>query len=58
MNKKFLGIKISTIMTLLVCFLCAVLLWVYVAFLEDEGKSSDNTAEVVYTEVAESGSVL
>ena len=36
MNKKFLGIKISTIMTLLVCFLCAVLLWVYVAFLEDE----------------------
>ena len=58
MNKKFLGIKISTLLTLLVCFLCAVLLWVYVAFLEDEGNPSDNTAEVVYTDIEEFVHVL
>lgn len=49
MNKKIFGIKVSTLLTVLMCFLCAVILWVYVAFLQDGAVASENTAEVVYS---------
>jgi len=44
MNKKFLGIKISTYLTVLCCFFAAVLLWLYVKYSED---NSFNPQDVV-----------
>lgn len=45
MNKKFLGIKISTYLTALVCLVAAFLLWLFVNISGE--LSSEGTAELV-----------
>lgn len=34
MNKKFLGIKISSVLSVLLCFIFAVLFWLFVKYSE------------------------
>ena len=40
MKKKFLGIKLSTVFTVLICLLAAVLLWLYVKFSDESDMGS------------------
>lgn len=40
MNKKIFGIKISTILTFIICLVAAVLLWFYVDFTNDDSGST------------------
>lgn len=40
MNKKFLGIKLSTYLTVICCAIAAVLCWLYVKYVESGATAS------------------
>ena len=44
MNKKILGIKISTYLTVICCAAAAVLFWLYVKYMEATPTDADATA--------------
>lgn len=46
MKKKIFGIRISTILTFLICFLAALLLWFYVDFTNDSNASAAITSGI------------
>ena len=50
MNKKIFGVKISTLLTVFLCLVCAILLWFYVEFKEaGEDDDKSNSAAVSYS---------
>ena len=50
MNKKIFGVKISTLLTVFLCLVCAILLWFYVEFKEaGENDDKSNSAAVSYS---------
>ena len=50
MNKKIFGVKISTLLTVFLCLVCAILLWFYVEFKEaGEKDDKSNTSDVSYS---------